>query len=205
MSPRVTFIDMRTAVGLWAAPEMGLAGACSHQMALYYGIPSEPTGFSGSSKVSDEQSGFERMFNALVPALTGASILGTAGAFDNALISDYRTIVMDDEISSIIKRAVRGEKVNKDTMAVEAIREVVNGERNFLGNEHTIRYLRSELWKPTLCERNSYEGWNADPKSYHDRAMEKALDLYHNHVTDPLPEEYAKAVDAAYKKALNRE
>ena len=204
MSPRVTTIDMRTAVGLWTAPEMGLAGTCSHQMALYYGVPSEPTGFSGASKVSDEQSGFERMFNALVPGLAGASILGTAGTIDNALIADYRTIVMDNEISSLVKRAVRGEKVDKDIMAVEAIREVVNGERNFLGHEHTIRYLRTELWKPELCERDSFEGWNAHGKTYHDRAMEKALDLYNNHVTDPLPEEYVKAVDAAYKDAVDK-
>ncbi|MEG1868347.1 MAG: trimethylamine methyltransferase family protein [Clostridiales bacterium] len=205
MSPRVTFIDMRTAVGLWAAPEMGLAGACSHQMAMYYGIPSEPTGFSCSAKVSDEQSGFERMYNALIPGIAGASILGTAGSIDNALIADYRTIVMDDEISSLVKRTVRGNKVDKDIMAVEAIGEVVNGERNFLGNEHTMRYLRSELWEPKLCQRNTYEGWKESGKTYHDKAQEKALDLYNNHVTEPLCAEYAKAVDDAYAKALNKE
>lgn len=204
MSPRVTYIDMRTAVGLWAAPEMGLAGACSHLMARYYGIPSEPTGFSCSAKVSDEQSGFERMFNALVPGLCGASILGTAGSIDNALIADYRTIVMDDEISSLVKRAVAGQKVDEDIMAVQAIREVVNGERNFLGNEHTMRYLRSELWEPKLCERNTYEGWNVKHDTYHDKAMVKAKDLYENHKCVPLSDEFAAAVDAAYQRAVDR-
>ncbi len=205
MSPRVTFIDMKTAVGLWAAPEMGLAGTCSHQMCRYYGIPSEPTGFSGSSKVSDEQSGFERMFNALVPGLAGASILGTAGSFDNALIADYRTIVMDNEISSIVKRACKGQKVDEDICAVEAIREVVNGERNFLGNEHTMRYLRTELWNPVICERNAYEVWAQNPTTYHDKAMAMARDLYDNHEVAPMPAEYAAAVDAAYQKAVNKE
>ena len=204
MSPRVTFIDMKTAVGLWAAPEMGLAGACSHQMALYYGIPSEPTGFSCSTKVSDEQSGFERMFNALVPGLCGASILGTAGSINNALIADYITIVMDDEISSLVKRACKGQKVDEDICAVQAIREVVNGERNFLGNEHTLRYLRTELWEPTLCERNTYDGWKANPTNFHDRALAKAKDLYANHKCEPLCAEYEAAVDAAYKKAVDK-
>ncbi len=205
MSPRVTFIDMRTAVGLWAAPEMGMAGHCSMQMANYYGIPNEPTGFSCSSKICDEQAGFERMYNALIPAIGGASILGTACSGDNALIADYAVTVLDDEISSMIKHTVKGKEVNTDTLAVEAIREVVNGERNFLGNEHTFRYLRSELWEPNLCERATYEAWDANGRiTYGEKALAKAKDLYYNYKSEPLCEEYAAAVDAAVKDAVDR-
>jgi trimethylamine--corrinoid protein Co-methyltransferase len=203
MSPRVTFIDMRTAIGLWAAPEMGLAGHCSMQMANYYHIPNEPTGFSCSAKVCDEQAGFERMFNALIPAIGGASILGTGGSVDNALIADYPTLVMDDEISSMIKYVVKGKEVNEDTMAVQAVREVVNGEGNFLGNEHTMRYLRSELWQPTLCERNTYEAWNETRVTYGEKARAKAKNLYDNYQNIPLTPEQTAAVDAAVKEAVN--
>lgn len=202
-SPRVTFIDMRTAIGLWAAPEMGVAGHCSAQMALYYNIPNEPTGFSCSSKICDQQAGFERMFNALVPAIGGASILGTAGSIDNALIADYATIVMDDEISSIIKHVVKGKEVNTDTIAVEAIREVVNGEGNFLGSEHTLRHLRSEVWTPTLCERRTYESWDETRISYGENALAKAKNLYANHKCAPLTDEQNAAVDAAVKEAVD--
>jgi trimethylamine--corrinoid protein Co-methyltransferase len=205
MSPRVTFIDMRTAIGLWAAPEMGVAGLCSAQMSNYYNIPCEPTGFSCSSKICDEQAGFERMFNALVPALGGAAILGTAGSGDNALIADYATTVMDDEICSIIKHVVKEKEVNEDTLAVEAIREVVNGDRNFLGNMHTLRHLRSELWSPTLCERRTYESWDETRVSYGENAMAKAKELYANHKCTPLTEEQNAAVDAAVKAAVDRQ
>lgn len=205
MSPRVTFMEMRNAIGLWTAPEMGLAGHMSMQMAAYYGIPNEPTGFSGSSKTCDEQAGFERMYNALVPAIGGATILGTMGSCDNALIADYATTVMDDEIASIIKYTVAGKEVNKDTMAVEAIREVVNGERNFLGNAHTFRYLRSESWQPTLVERNTYESWDAAGRVlYGEKAIEKAKDLFYNYKSEPLCDEYLAAVDAAVKDAVDR-
>lgn len=205
MSPRVTFIDMRTAIGLWAAPEMGVAGLCSAQMSNYYNIPCEPTGFSCSSKICDEQAGFERMFNALVPALGGAAILGTAGSGDNALIADYATTVMDDEICSIIKHVVKEKEVNEDTLAVEAIREVVNGDRNFLGNMHTLRHLRSELWSPTLSERRTYESWDETRVSYGENAMAKAKELYANHKCTPLTEEQNAAVDAAVKAAVDRQ
>lgn len=204
MSPRVTFLDMKTAIGLWAAPEMGMAGLCSAQMANYYGIPNEPTGFSCSSKVCDEEAGFERMYNALVPGIGGATILGTAGSVDNALIADYATIVMDDEISSIVKYTVAGKEVNEDTLAVEAIREVVNGERNFLGNMHTMQHLRTETWKPILCERNTCESWQAGGHiTYGEKALAKAKDLYANHVVEPLCDEYAAAVDAAVQRAID--
>lgn len=203
-SPRVTFIDMRTAIGLWAAPEMGVAGLCSTQMSNYYNIPCEPTGFSCAAKICDEQAGFERMFNALVPALGGAAILGTAGSGDNALIADYATTVMDDEICSTIKHVIKGKEVNEDTLAVEAIREVVNGERNFLGSEHTMRHLRSELWNPTLSERRTYESWDETRTTYGENALAKAKDLYAHHQCSPLTPEQAAAVDAALQEAIDR-
>lgn len=206
MSPRVTFLDMKTAIGLWTAPEMGMAGHMSAQMANYYGIPSEPTGFSCSSKVCDEEAGFERMYNALVPAIGSASIIGTAGSVDNALIADYPTIVMDNEIATIIKYTVAGKEVNEDTLAVDAIREVVNGERNFLGCMHTMQHLRTETWKPDLCERNTCEGWQAEGKiTYGEKALAKAKDLYANHKCEALCDEYLAAVDAVVEKAINRE
>ncbi len=201
-SPRVTSIDMRTAVGLWTAPEMGLAGTCSAQLAAYYGVPSEPTGFSGSSKVLDEQSGFERMMNALVPAMVGADILGTGGSTDNALIADYPTIVMDNEISSMIKRIIQGNVVNEDTLAVDVTHEVVNGERNFLGHMHTLQHLRSELWNPILCERNNHDGWRQHKTTYGQRALEKAKDLHKNHVNLALSPEADQAVEEALQAAI---
>ena len=204
MSPRVTFLDMKTAIGLWAAPEMGMAGHCSAQMANFYGIPNEPTGFSCSSKVCDEEAGFERMYNALIPAIGSATILGTAGSVDNALIADYPTIVMDNEIASIIKYTVAGKEVNEDTLAVEAIREVVNGEGNFLGSMHTMQHLRNETWVPDLCERNTCEAWQAEGKiTYGEKALAKAKDLYANHQPEPLCDEYAAAVDAAVQRAID--
>lgn len=204
MSPRVTFVDMRTAVGLWAAPEMGMAGHCCMQLCNYYGIPNEPTGFSCSSKICDEQAGFERMYNALIPAIGGASILGTACSGDNALIADYATTVMDDEICSMIKYTVAGKEVNEDTMAVEAIREVVNGERNFLGNMHTMKHLRNETWVENLCERATYEAWDANGRiTYGQKALAKAKDLFYNYeVSAPLCDEYSAAIDAVLKDAV---
>lgn len=204
LSPRVTFIDMRTAIGLWAAPEMGLAGTASMQLAKYYGVPSQPTGFSSSAKVSDEQSGFERMFNALMPALAGADILGTAGSLDNALISCYRTLMVDNEVSSLVKRAVKGETVNQDMMAVDVIKDVAHGEGNFLAHDHTIKHLRSEFWNPILCERNNYESWVAKQDTFGDKAIARARDMYENYRHTPLSNVAESRVAQAVEDAITK-
>ncbi len=206
MSPRVTFMDMSTAMGLWAAPEMGLAATASVQMARYYEIPNTATGFSCASKVTDEQAAFESMYNALLPALAGADVIGASGSLDNCLISCYRKLVVDDEISSLIQRAVKGETVNEDTLAVSAIDDVVHGDRNFLGHPHTLKHLRTELWKPTLSNRSTYEAWLADGETtFSDRAKALAEDLLANHTVEALPAPTIAAIEAIVAKAIKGE
>lgn len=203
MSPRVTFMDMSTAVGLWAAPEMGLAAAASAQLALFYNIPCTVTGFSCGSKISDEQAAFESMFNTLLPALGGVDVVGAAGSLDNALISCYRKLIVDDEITSMIHRALEGNVVNEDTLAVQVVDEVVNGEGNFLAHPHTLQHLRTELWKPTISDRGPYENWEPTSTTFGERAQALAKDLLANHHCEPLaPERLAKleaVVEAAIK------
>ncbi len=206
MSPRVTFIDMRTAMGLWAAPEMGLAATVSIQMAKYYGIPSTATGFSCASKITDEQAAFESMYNALLPALAGADVIGASGSLDNALVSCYRKLIVDNEISSLIQRAVKGEIVDEDTLAVDVIDEVVHGERNFLGHPHTLKHLRTELWQPFLSDRATYEGWQeGGSTTFEERAKVLAEKLLANHTVEPLPAPAIKAIDEIVARAIKGE
>ncbi|MEG1931286.1 MAG: trimethylamine methyltransferase family protein, partial [Anaerovorax sp.] len=133
MSPHVTFMDMATAMTGWGAPEMGLAAAASAQMGLYYDLPTAGGGKSVSAKITDEQTGYESMFNSLLPALSGMDVIGGAGAVDNALVACYRKLAMDNEVSSMTQFALKKPMVDDDTMAVDVVHEVVNGEKNFLG------------------------------------------------------------------------
>lgn len=178
MSPRVTFMDMRTGVGLWAAPEMGLAGACSVELAHYYNIPVSVAGYSAASKIADQQSGYERCYNALISALAGADIIAAAGALDNALVASYVQLVLDDEISSIIGRTFRELEVSEDTLAVDVVADIVNNNSSFLEHMHTVKHLRNgELWEPTITNRSNYMAWAEKKETVEQRAKEKAIKL----------------------------
>jgi len=196
MSPRVTFMDMRSGVGLWAMPEMGLAAAASVQLARYYNIPSTAVGFSGSAKAAGTQSGYEHLYNSLLPALIGVDIIGAAGSLDNCLTSCLVMLVIDNEISSVVKRTVRGVTVSEEALAVEVIRSVVKNQTNFLEQKHTRKYLRAgELWVPPLSDRQTFEKWAIKRESVEEKARQQVKELLANHRIQPLDLEISKEFD----------
>ncbi len=204
MSPHVTFMEMATAMTGWGAPEMGLAAAASAQMGRYYDLPTAGGGKSCSAKISDEQMGYESMFNSLLPALSGMDVIGGAGAVDNALVACYRKLAIDNEVSSLTQFALKERVVDEDAMAVDTIHEVVNGEKNFLGEPHTLEHLRTELWKPGLTERLTYDDFMADGRTCGERARDLVLDLLKNHKVEPLSDEQNAEIDAIVEKALQQ-
>lgn len=202
MSPRVTFMDMRSGVGLWAMPEMGLAAAASVQLASFYGIPSTATGYSGASKIADAQSGYEHLYNALMPALTGTDIIAAAGSLENALTSCYAMLVIDNELSSVIQRTVRGVEVSEENLAVNVIAEVIQSESNFLEHKHTRKHLRAgELWTPVLSDRQTYEKWALNKEKVEEKARLRAKELLSTHEVEPLSVEVNAKLDNILKKA----
>ncbi|HIZ77932.1 MAG TPA: trimethylamine methyltransferase family protein [Firmicutes bacterium] len=208
MSPRVTFMEMSTAMGLWAAPEMGLAATLSAELMRYYNMPCTVTGFSCGSKVSDAQAAFESMYNTLIPALVGVDVCGASGSLDNVLEASYEKLVIDNEIASLVQFAIKGYDVNEDTCAVDVVRDVVDDPSyggNFLGHPHTMKHLRSELWKPYMSDRDIYENWqNAGSKNFTERAHELVVDILANHHPQPISDDKVKAVEAVVQACIDR-
>ena len=207
MSPRVTFMEMSTAMGLWAAPEMGLAATLSAELMRFYDLPCTVTGFSCGSKISDAQAAFESMFNTLIPALVGVDVCGASGSLDNVLIASYEKLVIDNEIASLIQHAIRGYDVNDDTCAVDVVNDVVDDPiygGNFLGHPHTMKHLRSELWKPYVSDRAIYENWAETESTFTERAHDLVLDILANHHPQPISEEKVKAVEAVVQACIDR-
>lgn len=207
MSPRVTFMEMSTAMGLWAAPEMGLAATLSAELMRFYDMPCTVTGFSCGSKISDAQAAFESMYNTLIPALVGVDVCGASGSLDNVLIASYEKLVIDNEIASLIKHALRGYDVNDNTCAVDVVNDVVDDPAyggNFLGHPHTMEHLRSELWKPYMSDRSIYENWAKTESTFTERAHALVADILANHHPQPLSAEKIAAVDAVVEACIAR-
>ena len=85
------------------------------------------------------------------------------------------------------KRILSGVTVTPETLAVDVIERVGPGG-HYLSQGHTRQHFRTELWQPTLMDRQHRRGWEADGgKSMADRVRAKVLDILEHHEPMPIP------------------
>jgi trimethylamine--corrinoid protein Co-methyltransferase len=204
---RLAMMEPRTGISVWGGVELGLASAGTVQMGKRYGLPVNVYGFSTNSHTLDIQSGFERGLNAIVPALVGADELSGIGEMEAGISGSYAQMVADNEFASSILRLRRGFSVNEDALAVEVIAAVMNGTHNFLGQKHTMKYLKSgEVFMTKLAERSTWEQWEAGGKTnLAEHAQATAEKILREHQVQPLDETQERelnAIMAAAEKEL---
>jgi len=186
---------------------LGLASAGTVQMGHRYGLPVNVYGFSTNAHTLDIQDGFERGINAAIPALVGADELSGIGEMEAGVSGSFAQMVADNEFASSVLRLRRGLTVNEDALAVEVIAAVMNGTHNFLGQKHTMKYLKSgEVMMTKLAERATWEQWEAGgKKNLAERAQSEAEKILREHQVEPLSDAQERELDrimAAAEKEL---
>ena len=200
---RLAMMEPRTGLSVWGGVELGLASAATVQVGHRYGLPVNVYGFSTNSHTLDLQNGFERAMNAAIPALAGADELSGIGEMEAGVTSSFTQIVCDNEIAASVHRLRRGFVVNEDSLAVDVIDAVLGGTRNFLGQRHTTKFLRSgEMLITHLAERRSWESWDREGKvGMVERAKAEAERLLVEHQVDPLDDIQEHELDAIFESA----
>jgi trimethylamine--corrinoid protein Co-methyltransferase len=200
---RLAMMEPRSGSSVWGGIELGLASAATVQIGHYYGLPVNVYGFSTNSHVLDIQNGYERAFNALLPALAGVDELSGIGEMEAGVIGSFAQMVCDNEIAASIRRLRNGFAVDEAALAVDVIAKVMRGDRNFLSQPHTRRYLRAgELYFTQLAERAPWETWDREGrKGMVDRAQAEAERILAEHQVPPLSTEQELALDEIMSKA----
>jgi len=185
---RLAMMEPRTGGSVWSGVELGLASAATVQIGHRYRLPVNVYGFTTNSNALDIQSGHERALNAAIPALAGADELSGVGEMGAGVMGSYAQMVYDDEIIATIKRLRRGFGVDEDSLAIDLMAGVMGTTRNFLAEEHTVRYLRSgELLVTTLAERRPWNVWTQEgAQDAAARAWARAEELLKEHEVAPL-------------------
>jgi len=185
---RLAMMEPRTGLSVWGGVELGLASAATVQIGHRYGFPVNVYGFSTNSHTLDIQNGFERSLNAIIPALAGADELSGIGEMEAGVMGSFAQIVCDNEIAASVKRLLKGFDVTEDSLAVDVVSAVMRGTHNFLGQKHTLRYLRSnEILLTSLAERGSWESWEMNMRTgMAERAQAEATHIIRNHPVEPL-------------------
>ncbi|MEK7398892.1 MAG: trimethylamine methyltransferase family protein [Candidatus Poribacteria bacterium] len=197
-------MDMVTANYSGGAPETTLLHSATAQVAHYYNLPFQG-GTGIDATVSDAQAGYERALQVLGCALSGVNFIHLSiGMMEQMLMASYEQCVIDNEILGAALHIAKGIEVNKETIALDVIKEVGPGG-NYLAHDHTIKHFRKTNWFPRITNRKKWEDWMIDGgKDMRQRANEVAREILANHHPQYLSDDVAKEIDKMAESAQKR-
>ena len=131
---------------------------------------------------------------AMLPALTGSNVIYGMGMLEMGITMSYEQLLIDEEIVRMIRRILQGIPVNKETIALDVIKEVgPNG--NYLSHKHTLKNMRKEISFTNLINRKMRSNWEqSGSKDISKVANEKAVEILKNHKPIPLPDDVRKRI-----------
>jgi len=194
-------MDPRTGLSTYGAIERMLLQVAMIQ--LYrsrYGMEVFASGGVSDSKIPDEQAGYERMANMLLPALAGVHGITSLGNLESYLTVSPAQLVIDNEIAGTILRGLSGIEVSDETLAVDMIRKVGPGG-HFLSEKHTLQHIK-ELYIPELADRKTRGDWrDTGSKDILQRAKEKVKKILEAYRPEPLEEEVQEELSRIVREA----
>lgn len=197
----VSIMDMTTTILSYGAPELALASAALAEIARWLKLPMFSTAGCTDSKSLDEQAALEVAINLLMAGLSGANLVHDVGFLESAMTGSQDLLVLSDEIIGMVKRIVRGIRVDEETLALEIINKVGPGG-NFLGEEHTLKHFKKEVWYPKLLDRHMYPDWVASGSlTLAERVNQKTKEILDSYQPQPLASEIQEEVEQILAQA----
>ncbi len=150
--------DLRTMNHLGGAIERAMINSAVAQLAQHFSIPLYSTAGTTDSKNLDMQSAYESGMSNLLVAMSGANYIhDSAGLMESDLTVSYEKLVVDNEILGMCQRVLKGIEVNDETLGLDMM--VNKGPaKDYLAEEHTIKYMHDEFFMPDLANRDKREG-----------------------------------------------
>ncbi|MCP4424668.1 MAG: methyltransferase, partial [Chloroflexi bacterium] len=171
------------------------------QMTQFYGLPIYSSSALTDSKTPDIQAGFEKGLTTAVVALAGAQYNHhSAGMLESMLAVAYEQYVIDDDINGQAMRLVRGMEVTEESLSLDVIHDVCNGEGHYLGHPQTLELMNSEYHYPHSVDRGTRADWEeAGSLDMRERAQLQARATLKTHFPEIIPE----AVDQQLRDEFN--
>jgi trimethylamine---corrinoid protein Co-methyltransferase len=102
------------------------------------------------------------------------------------------------------RHIMRGIEVSDDTLMLDLIDHVGPGGE-FMSQDVTAKRCRTEIWNPTLMDRQPWDVWEAaGSKTATDRVQAKLKKIMARHAPPPLPDGAAEKIEAIRREAEAR-
>jgi trimethylamine--corrinoid protein Co-methyltransferase len=192
-------MDQSTGFACYASPDKILFSVSSCDLGHYYNLtPRIHMGFSDSCAM-DMQAGIERGYTGFLQIYTyGPEVrYMPAGAIGGGKLGCLPQIIVDAEMCSMYNKFIGGIKVDDDRLAYDLIdKKGIGGV--FLDSEHTVKYMRDEMWLPKMFVRKEPSIVNDDNMT--SRVKAKMDDILANHDPHPLSDDQEKKIKGIVKK-----
>lgn len=165
-------MDMETGNISLAKPERTLLLNAVAPLARAWNLPSyAPVGLSDTFTV-DAQYGGEKMLSFVTNLAAGLNFSSGVGRMEAGISTSYEGILIDHELLQMTRRYLRGIRVDAEALAEEIITRV-GPAGNFLTDEHTLHFLRSDEYAGLqLCNRQGrYQGGRTILERAHDQVQ----------------------------------
>jgi len=151
-------VDMKTGSPAFGTPEYLQAAQASGQLARRLGVPFRSSNVNAANS-PDAQAAYESCLS-LWGAITGQAnlIKHSAGWLHGGLTASLEKLIIDAEILQMLAASLEPFEVNKETLALDAIREVGPGG-HFFGSAHTIERYETAFYAPLLSNWDNHETW----------------------------------------------
>jgi trimethylamine--corrinoid protein Co-methyltransferase len=192
--------DFKTGSVTMSSPEFAILKVCMAQLGRFLDLPTRMPSMLRDAKILDGQAGFETGMVGLSGAL--AADLLDSMQFDMDVIVDFADLIYCNECMSQLRRMAKEIIVDEKTLGLDVISKLGPGG-NFLGQKHTVKYCRKEIWQADLTERRNWTGWENDGAlDIREKALKRALAML-DELSDVelLDKETQRAIDEIAAKA----
>ena len=199
--------DLRTGAMTGGSGEQGAMAAVCAQLLRFWDLPGGVSAGITDAKIPDAQAGAEKAHTVTLAAQAGASMVLEAAGMQASLMSvSLEALVIDNDMLGSVMRGIRGVEVSEETLAFEAIRDVVRGEGHFLGHPDTLARMRTDFVYPEVGDRRSPAVWEDD--GCHDvrhRARERVSEVLGRHYPSHIDASLDARIRGAFDIQLPRE
>ncbi len=151
-------VDMKSGAPAFGTPEYAKAALVSGQLARRYGVPFRSSNVNASN-APDAQAAYESQMSLWSALLGGCNILmHGAGWLEGGLSASFEKFIIDVEMLQMMAAFFVPEKVDADSLAMDAVREVGPGGHYF-GAQHTLARYDRAFYAPLLSDWRNFESW----------------------------------------------
>ncbi len=200
-APKPLVSDLRTGAMCGGGGEQAVVMAAAAQVGRHYGLPVACIAGYSDSKVHDAQAGYEKNLSVTLAAHAGCNMISHAcGTLASMLGSSLESFVIDNDMLGGVLRSIHGVEVNRETIAADAIHDVVLGEGHYLGHAQTLERMKSDYVYPQVADRQTPDAWQADgSQDMLERARATVREILNTH----QPNYLAPDVDAKLRERFN--